>query len=490
VKAAVAKSSPDRDVVFWSVVGVVLVGVGLVATRSPLLAAMAAFAIGFMALLTVMIGTRAGSLAIAAALIVVVVDLPEDIALTLRIPVGGGGIFLSDMLLALLVAGWLLSVLASGEIRLVRTPVNLPLCLFLVWAGIEMVAGKLGGNEMRYVLQDMRGLAYYILFFWVVSMVTTWREVRVLLITLATAMMLGFGVGALYAATGRGDENAVTAGTVSRFPGPNEAFLIGALLLGAFLVMWPATRRRPVYLWLFLVVALVGLALSLVRGYWVGLVFGVAVLFLLLRTKQRMVLLAGSVIVLVVMVSAAAVLKPAALASIASRVEAVTAVGDRNVQYRLEENKAVLAQIRARPVQGYGLGKTFVPDFSQWGIPLEPKIYVHNNYLWFMQRLGIVGVVLFAWAMLAFLDPRRWRAAATGDRAWIDGLIVGSRVVVSALLLVSISSPQFNTKGAVTMTAVIMGLAEVVGSRRLDGTSEGLGLLEGEAPPGPASDSG
>jgi O-antigen ligase len=154
-----------------------------------------------------------------------------------------------------------------------------------------------------------------------------------------------------------------------------------------------------------------------------------------------------------------------------SRAEAVTAVGDRNVQYRFQENKAVLAQIRARPITGYGLGKTFVPDFSRWGIPLEPKVYVHNNYFWFLQRLGIIGLALFAWVMAAFLDPRRWRWAVGGERPWLDGLIVGTRVIMASLLLVSLTSPQFYGKGVVTVVAVLMGLAEVVA--RADFSDEG-----------------
>jgi hypothetical protein len=44
---------------------------------------------------------------------------------------------------------------------------------------------------------------------------------------------------------------------------------------------------------------------------------------------------------------------------------------------------------------------------------------------------------------------------------WLGGLVIGSRVMVVALLVASITSPQFNTKENVAGIALVMGLAEV-----------------------------
>jgi hypothetical protein len=124
-----------------------------------------------------------------------------------------------------------------------------------------------------------------------------------------------------------------------------------------------------------------------------------------------------------------------------------------------------------------------VPDFQRYGIPLEPKIYIHHNYLWFLQRLGAVGLGLFAWFVLAFLFPRGGvRGYRDGDDPWRVGLVVGTRALVVALLFVSITSPQFNNMTDVAVVSVLMGCAEVA-RRLLSEKAEPL------APDGPVADS-
>ena len=70
------------------------------------------------------------------------------------------------------------------------------------------------------------------------------------------------------------------------------------------------------------------------------------------------------------------------------------------------------------------------------------------------------------------------RCARGGD-PWLGGLVVGSRVMIVALLVISISSPQFNVKGEVAVIALLMAMAEVAGS-----------LLRGDGEPDRARSAG
>ena len=118
--------------------------------------------------------------------------------------------------------------------------------------------------------------------------------------------------------------------------------------------------------------------------------------------------------------------------------------------------------IREQPILGNGLGATYVADFSRYGIPLEAETYIHNNYLWFLHRLGAVGLLLFGWVMVAFLLPRRWLAVVRGATdPLLGGMVVGGRVLIASLLVVSITSPQFNNKADAALVALMMGLSEV-----------------------------
>ena len=114
---------------------------------------------------------------------------------------------------------------------------------------------------------------------------------------------------------------------------------------------------------------------------------------------------------------------------------------------------------------GNGLGKSYIFDFSQYGVTPFAKVYIHNNYLWFAQRMGLIGLGLFVWMMAAFLFSwHRLRRYFAGGDPWLVGLVVGSRVMIVSLLVISISSPQFNVKGQTAVIGVIMGLAEMAGA--------------------------
>ena len=124
----------------------------------------------------------------------------------------------------------------------------------------------------------------------------------------------------------------------------------------AFIVMWPAGRSRPWWLWLLLLVAVAGLILSFVRGNWVAFAAGLVYLLVLLRLQERVRLVAGVLVLALVLGAGLAVLRPALLSSVITRATAITAVNDPNVQYRFIEIQSVTPQIKAHPWFGNGLG--------------------------------------------------------------------------------------------------------------------------------------
>ncbi len=438
--------------------GLVLV----VALRSPILGAVLAAAVGALALVTLSIGTERGTVAIGLLLLIVTVVLPGDLALAWRVPVGGGGIFMVDLLLALLLASMLAALLASGSLPIVRSAVNLPLLLFLLWVVVAAIVGVLRGNETKLVLQDARGLAYYSLFFFVVMFVRSRGQVLTVMKVLAACLVAVFLTGLAYAAMGQGMALEFVEPGVSRFPAPDEVFLISSALLATVVVVWPAARRRPVWLWLLLLVALLGLVLSLVRGNYVALAVSLVYLLVVLRARERFRLVAGGLVVAAVLGLGLAVARPAVFTSVVTRALAVTAVQDRNVQYRLIENRTVGAQIAQHPLVGNGLGKDYLFDWSRYGVAPYRKSYIHNNYYWFVHRLGFVGLFLFVWYAVAALLPwMRDRERLQRGDPWLVGVVFGSRTMLVALLVVSITSPRLNSKLSIAVAATVIGLAEV-----------------------------
>lgn len=475
------------DLGFGAAVAATLALVLLAASRDPLLGVAAAAALGALAVLALVVGTDRGTLAIGALMLAVTIVLPGEYALAWRVPVGGGGIFAVDLLLALLVASMVAAALVKGGLRLASSPVNLPLFLFLVWVAVAGVNGVLSGNETKLVLQDARALAYYSLFFFAMGFVRTRSQVLLFMRLLALCLVSVFAVGAVYAAMGQGMTVEFVEPGVSRFPAPDDVFLIAAVTLTGVVVAWPAARPRPLWLWLLLLVALLGLVLSFVRGNYVAFVAGLVYLLVVLHARERVRLVAGGLLVAAVLGAALAVLSPAILDSIVSRALAVTAVRDRNVQYRLIENRAVGAQVAERPLLGNGLGKDYLFDWSRYGVSPYRKSYIHNSYYWFAHRLGLVGLVLMAWVVVAFLGPwLRDRDRLTRGDPWLVGLVFGSRAALVAVLVVSVTSPRLNGKDTIVVLATLLGLAEVARALLSPGGGEGAGAARPVSPAGPA----
>ncbi len=450
------------DVLFWGFVAAVELVVVLAAFRSPGLAAALAAAVGILALLSLVIGSRRGTLLIAGVLVAVTIVLPGDLALQYRLPIGGGGIFIVDFLLALLLVSLSLYVLAERDRpRMIESPVRLPIGLLLGWVLIAALIGVMSGNDVKLILQDARSLAYYVLFFVVVVLATDRRTVLVFMRLLAVCVPIVFALGVVFAALGQGMALDYVEPGVSRFPAPDDVFLMSSVVTLTFIAVWPSGRPRPRWLWLLLFVSLLGLVLSLVRGNWVAFAVSVVYLLLVLRVRERVRLVALSILLAAVFAAGLAVAQPAVFRSVISRALAVTAVEDRNVQWRLIENRAVGEQIAQRPWLGNGLGKEYLFDWSRYGVAPYRKTYIHNDYYWFVHRLGVVGFGLFIWVAFAYLVPwMKARATLPRDDPWLLGLVYGGRAMFVALLTVSVTSPRLSAKLSVTVLAVVMGLSE------------------------------
>jgi len=447
---------------FWLLIVLIELAVAVVAFKSPLLAAVFALGVGSLAALSPALGTRRAAIVIGALLVATMLILPGDIALKYRIPIGGGGVYIVDILLALLVASMIAYVVMGRSWSMVQSPVSLPMLLYLCWMCAEVVNGYVRGNDPKLILQDVRSMAYYSAFFFAIMMVTDRRLVLAFLRLLGVCVPIVFLTGCYYSAMGQGMTLEYVEPGVSRFPASDDVFLMSSVMTAAFIGVWPAGRRRPKWLWALLLISATGLILSFVRGDWVAC--GVALIYLLimLRARERLRLIRVALVVGMLLMVGIAMARPAIVQSVISRTLALTAVEDRNVQWRLIENRAVHEQIKQSPIIGNGLGKEYLFDWSRYGVKPYYKTYIHNDYYWFVHRLGFVGLGLFIWLALAYLLPwMRYRASLPRDDPWLAGLVYGGRAMCVALLVVSVTSPRLSAKQASMVLALVMGLSEV-----------------------------
>jgi hypothetical protein len=209
------------------------------------------------------------------------------------------------------------------------------------------------------------------------------------------------------------------------------------------LVLLAAALRRvrlPLWAWSLIPLAAAELAFSYRRGFWLGIVVGVALVVLLASSSRgrRIVIPAVALV---------AVLGWLGLASLGNGAAGGDPVLKRlsslqpgkltlNVQdrYRIDERHNVLANLREAPLTGLGIAVPWVAPYPLSVTHPGDRTYSHVVVLWYWLNLGLLGVIAYLTLMAtaigaAFLVWRRHanaliRCAALGLMAAVAGSLV------------------------------------------------------------------
>jgi O-antigen ligase len=232
---------------------------------------------------------------------------------------------------------------------------------------------------------------------------------------------------------GRGIITADDVWRVRGFYGsPNNlALYLGRLLpLAVAVAAWSRSHRsrshrgRPRWLYgLAAAVLAVALFLTYSRGAWVVGV-PVSLLFLAaLRGRRTFALAMGLLVVLAILV--VVLIGPGRLTSLLDASQGTTF-------FRLQLWQSSLSMVGDHPVLGVGLDNFLYQYRSHYVLPMAWEEFnlshPHNFILDFWLRLGLPGLAVAAWLLVAFFR-RGWRLYRTlpegGDRLLILGLMAG-----------------------------------------------------------------
>jgi O-antigen ligase len=209
-----------------------------------------------------------------------------------------------------------------------------------------------------------------------------------------------------------------------------------------------AVRLVPVWL-----VSMVALALTYVRGAWVGLAAGALVVLLTVRRRSVMA------ITLVVVVLAAL----AALPSVADRLRTIGSLRDDTTRDRLAMLATGLSLVREHPLIGIGPGqvKRVYPTAAGPEALRRSTSHLHNTPLQITVERGIPG--LLAWVAIFatfFVHTVRLvrRLPESPDRA----LVVGVLGAVVAFLVAGLFEYNFGDSEVVLVAVALMALPFVV----------------------------
>jgi O-antigen ligase len=244
--------------------------------------------------------------------------------------------------------------------------------------------------------------------------------------------------------------------------------LVGSLSMFLFLVLWRERRLRPLFLAAF-AIFFSALLMTKARGFWVDFLFGLGVLFLIVRNEERrrMALLGAigaasvAIIAFVFFGDFAVLLFEGVLSRFATLETAVTK--DISLVNRFNEASAVFDRVIVNPVLGYGLGAEF--RFFNWIYKHTAETsFIHNGYvaLWFKLGLGGALLMLAFWARTAWIGIQTYRSS--GLSLFLRVLALCAALSLIAIIpSVSTSAPFFVDDSMLSftlLTALSTGLYE------------------------------
>ena len=237
------------------------------------------------------------------------------------------------------------------------------------------------------------------------------------------------------------------------------ALTVGAAGMYAHL---ESSRERALAL-LVGAVAIVALGTTFYRGFWIGALISLGVLFLLVpksgRTRLFWVGLLGGGASALLVYLVAGELAESVFRGVAARfTSSGNAMEDISIANRIAETETVLRLVPQSPIVGIGYG-AFFHHYNIITKTTEVVHYVHNVYVFLLLKVGVIGLFLFL-GYVGSLLVEGFRASRRAEESrFALGLIRISVAIIVGLLFVGTNSGILEDKQVlltITLAAAII----------------------------------
>lgn len=320
---------------------------------------------------------------------------------------------------------WLMKVLREGKISWQKTPLNLPILIFLFVCGLSTIFSvsprlSLWGMHGFYFEGFLSFLCYGIIYFIAVNYVTDKRKI---LKTLLIASVI-VSVYALVQATGitffvwRGTQPYPRVWSTlgnPNFLGPYLIMVIPIYLI--FLIKAETIKKKFLYS-LFTLLSVLALIFTYSRAAWLGMVIGLIVFALMINKKQlkaNSLFLIGIIVFSIILTS----IYPRLYLRPKERTTTVKPIVERAVSTVDFKEPGITARLSAwdttikmglkRPILGFGpdtLGVSFRRFMSKGYEKLAGRFrtagYAHNEFLQYGTTIGVVGLAVYLFLLFTF----------------------------------------------------------------------------------------
>lgn len=327
------------------------------------------------------------------------------------------GVFLgpTDLLLLVLIAGVALEIGRDHDAERLLGPFTGPLLVLAAATLSGVVVGRSAGAGTLAIFPQVRPLVFFVLWVPVAGYVLA-KEQRWRTALSVTAMAIPLKAVTGIATRLYGGELSPGQDPVT-FYEPTMNFLMVVFLLT---LLGAAVRRvhLPRWVWLSTPIVTISLLLSFRRSFWIALVLGVVIVGFVAAGRRNRPVVALMLVALGLSLWAVMTVGGStdstnpiidrAQSLSPSRITATS--GDR---YRLEEQRNVVAEVRAHPIEGLGLGIPWTQRFAVSELHPGGRYYTHVTPLWYWLKLGLLGVVAYLWlaGSAILVAYRRFRTA-------------------------------------------------------------------------------
>ena len=391
------------------------------------------------------------------------------------LPLGGANVHPQDILVVIALGAWafgtLLSRRETSRSLVPRTPVLLG-WPFVVLVGAILIATLRGHYAFgtSIVGQPLRFALYGAIVVTLAGM-TPPRLYRLLLWLFYTGTTVTLVWAAYYIATGTSGttQDHLSTGGTRILEISTTVYCAGTLFLALLSLRLEREQSNRLLHMAMAAAGATGVVLGFGRAVFAA-VFVVCTLLLLTSHSLRRSLAAvlplavPFLVLLAIMIPRVA---PDLVTSFENRISA-SPTRDANVEWRVQANKAVLAQIREAPVIGSGFGRETeffiqVRDSAGFLVPFRLQIWQdpHNGYLWLWAGGGLVALGAFLAVLATFVVDAIRRYRGTDDE--IERLIVLWAVAtVFPALFDAASGTTFENPGDLMFVWVLLVIPAVV----------------------------
>lgn len=385
-----------------------------------------------------------------------------------RLPVGGGRLQAYDLLLMLLalvvvVQGWVARERPLHQLGPVRWPLYyLAACVFTSLVYVRYFApNTLALGEARVII------GWLIVPIMVLSVKTpqAWRWMLRWVLAMGIVIALYVSIQSLFEVrimTGARVElldKDLNNDVVRSIAGGGVYLIVFSL----FLLINRVLQRQFGWWWAVPAALLLvfGIAVQFGRGVWLSTAAGLLVSAALFRGFSGVLkVLAAGAVTVALMLSAASVFKPRLAEAV---IERAIGIGSEiqtggSFNWRRMENQAALDRIERNPVFGVGLGGQYKQTASSEGHFGIEGTYIHNGYLFFPLKMGLIAAFIPFAFMIAFARVLRQGAQRhAGDAD--PGLVAALAGAFAVPCVASYTQPEWADPRGIAAFAIFCGLA-------------------------------